>query len=829
MYKPITGDTNDTYVELYNKGTGAINIGGWQFVSGINDVFPTNTTISAGGYLVIANNVTNLLAHYANLNPNNTLGNFTGKLSGGGERLALAMPDQVINTNTPGVTKTNIAWIVVDEVTYSTGGRWGQWANGGGSSLELIDPRGNHRLAANWADSDETAKAPWTNIEATGVLDLGANYDPSIDRIQIGLLDVGECLVDNIEVLPDGIGPNYATNPDFEAGLSGWSLQGDHVRSTWESTGYASGHSLHLRCSDRIWTGANSAQGTLNNTSLAPGQTATLRFKARWLRGWPEVLLRLNGNWMEATGALPVPANLGTPGARNSRAVNNAGPAIYEVTHSPTLPAANQNVVVSARVHDPGGVSSVVLNYRVDPATNYSAVTMVNDGTGGDGVAGDGIYSATIPGQSINVVVAFYIQAADPSSATSRFPALLNDNSPVRECVVMFGDAIPTGGFGTYHLWLTQTNINRWKSLPDLSNESFDGTFVYGNRVIYDMMARYAGSPYHQQFNSPIGNLCHYKFTFPDDDKFLGATSFNKIHQPGNGPGDDNTIQREQTSYWLVRQLGLPWNYRRFVAVYVNGRRRGTLMEDAQTPDGDVVKEYFPNDADGFLYKLQPWFEFDAAGQNFNNNSWCTLNDFTTVDGSKMLARYRWNYLMRRTPDSANNYTNVFALIDAANTPDPNTYVANMEALVNMEEWMRIFAVEHAVGNWDAFGAQNEQNMYGYKSVNGKWTLFIWDYNIVLGNISWGAGQNLFTVNGADGPMQQIYQTPPFRRAYWRALKELCNGPMLTNNVNPIMDAKYAAFQASGINVTTPAGIKSYISSARSSILSQLAAVNASS
>ena len=454
---------------------------------------------------------------------------------------------------------------------------------------------------------------------------------------------------------------------------------------------------------------------------------------------------------------------------------------------------------------------------------------MVDDGTGGDGVAGDGIYSATIPGQSINVVVAFYIQAADPSSATSRFPALLNDNSPVRECVVMFGDAIPTGGFGTYHLWLTQTNINRWKSLPNLSNESFDGTFVYGNRVIYDMMARYAGSPYHQQFNSPIGSLCHYKFTFPDDDKFLGATSFNKIHQPGNGPGDDSTIQREQTSYWLVRQLGLPWNYRRFVAVYVNGRRRGTLMEDAQTPDGDVVKEYFPNDADGFLYKLQPWFEFDAAGRNFNNNSWCTLNDFTTVDGSKMLARYRWNYLMRRTPGSSNNYTNVFALIDAANTPDPNTYVANMEALVDMEEWMRIFAVEHAVGNWDAFGAQNEQNMYGYKSVNGKWTLFIWDYNIVLGNISWGAGQNLFFVNGADGPMQNIYQTPPFRRAYWRALKELCDGPMLANNVNPIMDAKYAAFQASGITVTTPAGIKSYISSARSSILSQLAAENTQS
>ena len=307
------------------------------------------------------------------------------------------MPDQVINTNTPGVTKTNVAWIVVDEVTYGTGGRWGQWANGGGSSLELIDPRSNHRLAGNWADSDETGKAPWTNIEASGVLDLGANYDPSISRIQIGILDVGECLVDDIEVLPGGSEPNYVSNPNFESGLTGWSLQGDHVRSSWESTGYASGHSLHLRCSDRIWTGANSAQGTLNRNSLGSGQTATLRFKARWVRGWPEVLLRLNGNWLEATGALPVPLNLGTPGARNSRAVANAGPAIYEVRHSPSLPAANQDMIVTARVHDPDGVASVVLNYRFDPATNYSAVTMVDDGTGGDAVAGDGLYSATIP------------------------------------------------------------------------------------------------------------------------------------------------------------------------------------------------------------------------------------------------------------------------------------------------------------------------------------------------------------------------------------------------------------------------------------------------
>ena len=85
---------------------------------------------------------------------------------------------------------------------------------------------------------------------------------------------------------------------------------------------------------------------------------------------------------------------------RNSQYVTNAGPALYEVQHTPAIPAASQAVVVTARVHDPDGVQSLVLNYRLDPATSYTAVTMKDDGTGGDAIAGDGVFSATIPGQS---------------------------------------------------------------------------------------------------------------------------------------------------------------------------------------------------------------------------------------------------------------------------------------------------------------------------------------------------------------------------------------------------------------------------------------------
>ena len=739
---------------------------------------------------------------------------------------------QILRTVEGQNSVTNTIYVVEDEVTYGIGGRWGQWAHGGGSSLELIDPRANHRLAANWSDSDETEKSSWATIETTGVLDNGQNYDPSIRYAQIGLLDAGECLVDNIEVRAGTTGQNLVINSNFESGLGNWFMQGCHVRSSLENAGDSSAHSLHIRNSDHFWTGDNSCQMALSGNSLGAGQTATLRFRARWLRGWPEPLLRLNGNWLEATGRLPVPANLGTPGMRNSRYVPNNAPAIYDVRHDPPLPAPGQAVIVMARVDDPDGIQALTLNYRIDPSTAYSSVTMRDDGTGGDSLAGDGIYSATLPGQGSRVIVAFYISASDSRGATSRFPALADDNAPVPECVVMFGDTDPVSSFSVYHLWLTRTNFNRWVSLSDLSNEAHDSTMVCGSRIIYNVHARFAGSPYHQDFNSPNGNPCHYKWIFPDDDEFLGATSFNKIHQPGNGAGDDASLQREQVANTFLRALGVPWLYRRWVAVYVNGVRRGTLMEDAQTPNGDVVDEHFPDDKDGWLYKMQPWFEFapfpSGTTIGFDNKSWCHLMPYTTTGGVKKVARYRYNFLVRRTPTSANDFTNVFSLIDAASSYGTPNYVANMENLADMENWMRVFAANHAAGNWDSFGCQNSQNLYGYLGARGtKYTLLMFDFNIVLGNSgSWGPGQNLFSVDGNDRNTQNIYNEPAFRRMYWRALQELVNGPLDITKSGPLMDAKYSAVLANGLSAQNPSTIKSWLTSARSSIANQLTAEN---
>jgi len=224
-------------------------------------------------------------------------------------------------------------------------------------------------------------------------------------------------------------------------------------------------------------------------------------------------MLRPRGHWMEAVQKLNVPANCGTPGLPNSRYVTNAGPAIVDVAHSPVLPAANQAVVVSARAIDPDGVGAVTLKYRVDPATSYTSVTMLDNGTGGDAVAGDGIFSATIPGQGSGALVAFYIFRHDTLAAASRFPA----EAPVRECLVRWGEPAYAGSLGTYRLWVTSSNLTFWANREVNANDTLDATFVYNNcRVIYNADTMYSGSPFHApNDNGPLGSFaCDYEVNF---------------------------------------------------------------------------------------------------------------------------------------------------------------------------------------------------------------------------------------------------------------------------------------------------------------------------
>lgn len=809
MYNPISGDPRDEFVEVHNRTTKPVDLSGWRFTDGIDFRFPTNAVLPAGGYGVVAKDRPRLLANHPTLSPAVVFGNFDGALSNGGERLALAKPDTILATNEFGLVVTNRIFIEVDEVTYGTGGRWGEWSDGLGSSLELIDPNSDHRRAANWADSDETAKAPWGTIEFTGRLDHG-DGGPA-NRLQLMLQGPGECLVDEIEVLPSG-GANRLSNPGFESGLSGWTIQGNHRQSALEpGAGTGGSVALHVRATGRGDTACNRIFSPIT-PSLTPNSFATLRARVRWLKGWPELLLRTRGSYLEAAGRMALPTNLGTPGARNSRAVANAGPAIFDVTHSPVLPSAGQTVLVTARVSDPQGIAAVRLRHRVDPNATTTLVVMRDDGTGGDEVAGDGVYSGRLPAQSAGRLVAFHLEATDApaaGAATTRFPA-----DPARECLVRWGETQPVGNLGVYRLWQRQADFNTLRSREPLANDNLDCTFVYNDgRVIYNAAMRAKGSPWH---GGSVG--ADYLFAFPEDDRFLGARDVALV-TVGN-LGNDDSAQREQAAFWIGRQMGIPTLHRRHVYFFENGARKQTVYEDTEEPNGFYADRRWPDGPDGDLYKIEDWFEFDDGGGSFTFSRDATLESFTTTGGEYKLARYRWAWRKRAVVDSANNYTHFFNLVRAVNGAG-GTLVPQVENLVDIEIWMRNFALQHLVGNWDAYGYNRGKNAYLYKPVNGRFQMIPWDIDFVLGSGSDGPTTDIFGSN--DPVIAKLWNIAPFRRAYLRAFLEAVAGPLQNARFDPIVDGRFAALAANGINVANPRPIKTWVTQRRNYLANRIA------
>src|SRR5262249_27251151 len=149
---------------------------------------------------------------------------------------------------------------------------------------------------------------------------------------------------------------------------------------------------------------------------------------------------------------------------------------------------------------------------------------------------------------------------------------------------------------------------------------------------------------------------------FPIDDLFLGSEE-SIVVWPGLTGGDpvDDTAQEEATSYWVGAMLGLPFNYQRYVHFYANGVHRSFIMEDTQKPDADLVHQWFPDDPDGQLFKVQIWREYDAAGNNTTSTA-ASLGNFTTTGGVKKTARYRWTWTPRSGSESMNDFHQLFAL-----------------------------------------------------------------------------------------------------------------------------------------------------------------------
>ena len=829
MYHHGTRDDRYEYIELYNRGTTTIALGGWAFTDGISYEFDHGAEMPPGSYLVIAGDPALLETVYGNLIVgSNLVGPYSGRLDDHSERICLSYPFAELNQETGDL---EIHMITADEVTYFEGGRWPTWADGQGSSLELRDPRSNNDAPDAWADSDESDKAEWEEFSIT--ID-GADFTYTHDQVtifELMLLNRGEMLVDDLSLV--GGRSNILRNSGFESAESSWRILGNHVQSfATEADRHSGSRSLHLIATGHGDPGANRINQSIGNVNA---HTLTFGGWARWLRGSRFLLLRTSRERAPVQPPRPahafeltMPLNLGTPGEQNTAFVSNRGPDILDVRHAPVLPRGGESITVTARISDNDGVGTVTLNYRSEGTASFTSTLMVDDGSGGDTINGDSIFTAMIPGASSGTMRAFYIEASD-GSASTRFPTLLEPSAdvPERTCLVRVGDTSLNTRFATYRIWLSDDVINTFRSRANLSNELMDCMFVYNNtEVFYNARIRFRGSPFIRSGSGrdPRSRYA-YRIDFNPEQKFRGREEINLDHTEGSNRGP----LQERASYWFYAQMGLQHSSQEFVRPLVNGRDNG-IYEDVQKIDGDYVNKWFPNDTGGYIHKIDDYFEYTSNGTGHTN-----LDEGLKFDSRHPLLKetYRWGF-EKRSHRENDSWDHLFDFAVAMNTRSSTPrYEQIIESVLHPEHFAMVLAIRHAVGDWDSYGYQRGKNNYFYYALpEGKWYLLPWDIDFTLGSGN-GPTTNLFSVSGGEFPeVSQLLNYPKYRQMYLQAFADLVNGPWQTSygTSNPptafdmFLDDAADALVADGLGDGRRNGIKQFVRDRRAYILKQVPA-----
>ena len=534
MYDAPSDQGTGEFIELYNRSGDAISLSGWKFTSGISFEFPAGTIIEGNSYLVIAADSASLLEG----NPGvNVIGDWKGGLRDRGELIRL------IDAN------GNMA----DEVDYLTEGDWPNLADGDGSSMELRHPDMDNNIATAWADSDESQKSSMQTFTFTEDfrrqpwLPLSGNQE-----LHAHLVGDSHVIIENVEIKRNNSGANLVQNPNNmspnDQSSQGWVCQGTHWSSFFDNGQLnliADGH------------GDNKGNGAeVDTTAFTFGESYTLTFDARWVSGKSRIIFQTLDHGFGTSFLLPIPANLGTPGAPNSQVQASAAPTVSGVIHSPAVPKASETVTITAQVDSANAITAVDLVYRLDT-------------TGGNGDwlrspmtdTGDGLYSVTSNQfASQGNIIEFYVEAASGTETTTqpRFgagrPAMwivdsrTMPNTLLQERFIISENdrrALTTSIGGS-----AEFNYN----FPKTSNHFYNATFIANeSEIYYNAELRKSGSPFTRADNSAID---HGKWKLPGDRLFRGrrrnVIDASGTAQGSNTPRFSNIIRQKTAAFVLI-------------------------------------------------------------------------------------------------------------------------------------------------------------------------------------------------------------------------------------------------------------------------------------
>jgi hypothetical protein len=291
-----------------------------------------------------------------------------------------------------------------------------------------------------------------------------------------------------------------------------------------------------------------------------------------------------------------------TPGAPNQVGIAVLGPIIKELRHQPTLPGEQEAITVTARVAPTfAPLTNVSLRYRV-MYSNEVTLPMLDDGAHGDGLAGDGIYGATIPASASGPgqMVRYAVAAADTQGRASREP--------------LFADPLGSPEYqGTIIQPLNVTStipVMHWFVATPSAAETDAGTrasfFTYNGEFHDNVFIRIRGG------TARGWPKKSYKVEMNDGEHFLIHPGLRRVSEFDlNATYTDKSYVRAvlTAEFQLAAAVPAPETF------HVHLRQNGAFYSVAlfvEQPDRDFLRRH-DLDENGALYKCGPGSTFETV------------------------------------------------------------------------------------------------------------------------------------------------------------------------------------------------------------------------
>ena len=188
--------------------------------------------------------------------------------------------------------------------------------------------------------------------------------------------------------------------------------------------------------------------------------------------------------------------------------------------------------------------------------------------------------------------------------------------------------------------------------------------------------------------------------------------------------------------------MGLQYSRQEWVRLVINGTHHSNF-DDVQKIDGDYINAWFPGNDEGYIHKIDDYFEYNTDGTataaSGPTRACCTTRSIRS--SPRPTAGTSRSGLTPRT--TTGSICSIWRW--HLNTPANNSrYTQLIEAQMDPAHFAKVLAIRHAVGDWDSYGyTRGKNNAFYYALPEGKWYLLPWDIDFAFGAGPWRQQQRV--------------------------------------------------------------------------------------